>query len=312
MDRIVITGGAGFIGSHLCDHFVKEGFDVVCIDNFLTGRKKNIAHLQKSTNFTLHETDICLKTNLKGNIKYILHLASVASPIDYLKYPIETLKVGSIGTYNMIELAKKKGARLLFASTSEVYGDPEQHPQKESYWGNVNSIGKRSCYDESKRFSESLVMAYHRKYGIETRIIRIFNTYGPRMKYNDGRVVPTFCKQALLGEDLTVFGNGLQTRSFCYIDDLIKGILRALYSDYPLPINLGNPDEFKIIDFVEIIKELTGTDTTVVFKELPEDDPKVRRPDISLAKEILGWTPKIDLRTGLRKTLEYIKHDLTP
>ncbi len=305
--RILITGAAGFLGSHLCDRFVKEDFHVIGMDNLITGDLANIEHLFKLENFEFYNHDVSKFVHIPGKLDYILHFASPASPIDYLKIPIQTLKVGSLGTHNLLGLARNKGARMLIASTSEVYGDPNVNPQPEEYWGNVNPVGPRGVYDEAKRFQEAITMAYHTFHGVETRIIRIFNTYGPRMRLNDGRVLPAFIGQALRGEDLTVFGDGSQTRSFCYVDDLIEGIYRLLMSDYAQPVNIGNPDEITIKQFCEEIIKLTGTDQKIVYKELPRDDPKQRRPDITKAKEILGWEPKVDRAEGLKITYEYFK-----
>ncbi len=307
MKKVLITGAAGFLGSHLCDRFIKDGFHVIAMDNLITGRLKNIEHLFPLENFEFHNHDISNYVHVSGELDYILHFASPASPIDYLKIPIQTLKVGSLGTHNLLGLAKAKNARMLIASTSEVYGDPEIHPQTEEYWGNVNPIGPRGVYDEAKRFQEAITMAYHRFHGVETRIIRIFNTYGPRMRLNDGRVLPAFIGQALRGEDLTVFGDGTQTRSFCYVDDLVEGICRLLHSDYVEPVNIGNPDEITIGDFAEEIIKLTGTTQKVIYKELPENDPKKRRPDITKAKEILGWEPKVSRQEGLKLTYDFFK-----
>lgn len=307
---ILITGAAGFLGSHLCDRFVKEGFHVIGMDNLITGDLKNIEHLFKLENFEFFHHDVSKFVHVPGKLDYILHFASPASPIDYLKIPIQTLKVGSLGTHNLLGLAKEKKARILIASTSEVYGDPLVHPQSEDYYGNVNAIGPRGVYDEAKRFQESITMAYHRFHGLETRIARIFNTYGPRMRLNDGRAVPAFMGQALRGEDLTVFGDGQQTRSFCYIDDQIEGIYRLLFSDYVEPINIGNDEEISIKDFAEEIIKLTGTNQKIIYKPLPTDDPLQRRPDISKAKEILGWEPKISREVGMEKTYAYFQ-DLT-
>jgi len=304
---ILITGAAGFLGSHLCDRFINKGFHVIGMDNFITGDQKNIKHLFGRSNFTFVEHDVTEFVNVQGHLDYILHFASPASPIDYLKIPIQTLKVGSLGTHNLLGLAKAKKARILIASTSEVYGDPLVHPQSESYYGNVNTIGPRGVYDEAKRFQESITMAYHRFHGLETRIARIFNTYGPRMRLNDGRVIPAFMGQALRGEDLTVFGDGSQTRSFCYVDDQIEGIYRLLFSDYPNPVNIGNPDEITIKDFAEEIIKLTGTKQKIVYKALPIDDPMQRQPDISLAKKTLGWEPKVSRAEGMKKTFDYFK-----
>lgn len=307
MKRILITGAAGFLGSHLCDRFIKEGFHVIAMDNLITGDLKNIEHLFKLENFEYYHHDVTKFVHVPGQLDYILHFASPASPIDYLKIPIQTLKVGALGTHNLLGLAKEKRARILIASTSEIYGDPLVHPQTEEYYGNVNTIGPRGVYDEAKRFQESITMAYHRFHGLETRIVRIFNTYGPRMRLNDGRVIPAFMGQALRGEDLTVFGDGSQTRSFCYVDDEIEGIYRLLMSDYALPVNIGNPHEITIGDFAEEIIKLTGTTQKVIYKDLPQDDPMQRQPDISKAKEILGWEPKVSREEGMRKTFEYFK-----
>ncbi|MBO2543521.1 SDR family oxidoreductase [Salegentibacter sp. BDJ18] len=306
--RILITGAAGFLGSHLCDRFIKEGYEVIAMDNLITGDLKNIEHLFKLDNFEFFHHDITKFIHVPGELDYILHFASPASPIDYLKIPIQTLKVGSVGTLHCLGLAKEKNARILIASTSEVYGDPQVHPQSEEYYGNVNTIGPRGVYDEAKRFQESITMAYHRFHGLETRIARIFNTYGPRMRLNDGRVIPAFIGQALRGEDLTIFGDGLQTRSFCYVDDQIEGIYRLLLSDYPDPVNIGNPDEITIKDFAEEILKLTGTEQKVVYKELPEDDPLKRQPDIRRAKEVLGWEPKVSRTEGMKITYNYFKN----
>ncbi|MDY0907553.1 UDP-glucuronic acid decarboxylase family protein [Pedobacter sp. CFBP9032] len=305
--RILITGAAGFLGSHLCDRFVKEGYHVIGMDNLITGDLANIEHLFKLENFEFYNHDVSKFVHIPGKLDYILHFASPASPIDYLKIPIQTLKVGSLGTHNLLGLARHKGARMLIASTSEVYGDPNVNPQPEEYWGNVNPVGPRGVYDEAKRFQEAITMAYHTFHGVETRIVRIFNTYGPRMRLNDGRVLPAFIGQALRGEDLTVFGDGSQTRSFCYVDDLIEGIFRLLKSDYAQPVNIGNPDEITIKQFCEEIIKLTGTTQKIVYKELPQDDPKQRRPDITKAREILKWEPKVGRAEGLRITYEYFK-----
>lgn len=305
--RILITGAAGFLGSHLCDRFIKEGYHVIAMDNLITGNIKNIEHLFPLENFEFHNHDVTKFVHVAGDLDYILHFASPASPIDYLKIPIQTLKVGSLGTHNLLGLAKQKDARILIASTSEVYGDPLVHPQTEDYYGNVNTIGPRGVYDEAKRFQESITMAYHRFHGLETRIVRIFNTYGPRMRLNDGRVIPAFIGQALRGEDLTVFGDGSQTRSFCYVNDQVEGIYRLLLSDYVEPVNIGNPHEITIADFAQEIIKLTGTDQKVVYKDLPVNDPKQRQPNIDLAKEILGWEPKINRAEGMQKTYEYFK-----
>ena len=307
MKKILITGAAGFLGSHLCDRFIKEGFFVIGMDNFITGDKKNINHLDKHPNFEFIEHDVTEFIKIEGELHYILHFASPASPIDYLKIPIQTLKVGSLGTHNLLGLAKAKKARILIASTSEVYGDPLVHPQTEEYYGNVNTIGPRGVYDEAKRFQESITMAYHRFHGLETRIVRIFNTYGPRMRLNDGRVIPAFMGQALRGENLTVFGDGLQTRSFCYVDDQVEGIFRLLFSDYSYPVNIGNPNEITIKDFAEEIIKLTGTDQKLVFRPLPVDDPLQRQPDTTLAKKLFGWEAKVERKEGMLKTFNYFK-----
>lgn len=305
--RVLITGGAGFLGSHLCDRFLAEGYHVIAMDNLITGDLSNIEHLFKREDFEFHHHDVSKFVFVPGKLDYILHFASPASPIDYLKIPIQTLKVGSLGTHNLLGLARVKGARMLIASTSEVYGDPEVHPQVETYFGNVNPVGPRGCYDEAKRFQEAITMAYHTHHGLETRIIRIFNTYGPRMRLDDGRVLPAFLSQALRGENLTVFGDGSQTRSFCYVDDLVEGIYRLLLSDYALPVNIGNPDEITIKEFGEEIARLTGVDFKPTYQALPENDPMKRKPDITKAKEILGWEPKVGRAEGLRRTLEYFK-----
>ncbi|NII27478.1 SDR family oxidoreductase [Pseudoflavitalea sp. X16] len=305
--RVLITGAAGFLGSHLSDRFIKEGFHVIGMDNLITGDLKNIEHLFKLEQFEFYNHDVSTFIHVPGNLDYILHFASPASPIDYLKIPIQTLKVGSLGTHNCLGLARAKGARILVASTSEIYGDPMVHPQNEEYWGNVNPVGPRGVYDEAKRFQEAMTMAYHTFHGLETRIIRIFNTYGPRMRLNDGRALPAFIGQALRGEDLTVFGDGSQTRSFCYVDDLVEGIYRLLLSDYRQPVNIGNPDEISLKDFAEEIIALTGTKQEIVYKPLPVDDPKQRKPDITRAKEVLGWEPKVGRKEGLKITYEYFK-----
>jgi dTDP-glucose 4,6-dehydratase len=307
MKRILITGAAGFLGSHLCDRFIKEGYYVIAMDNLITGDLSNLEHLFPLANFEFYNHDVSKFVHIPGKLDYILHFASPASPIDYLKIPIQTLKVGSLGTHNLLGLARNKGARMLIASTSEVYGDPNVNPQPEEYWGNVNPVGPRGVYDEAKRFQEAITMAYHTFHGVETRIIRIFNTYGPRMRLNDGRVLPAFIGQALRGEDLTVFGDGTQTRSFCYVDDLVEGIYRLLMSNYAQPINIGNPDEITIQQFCEEIIKLTGTSQKIVYKDLPQDDPKQRRPDITKAKEILDWEPKVGRAEGLKITYEYFK-----
>jgi len=305
--KILITGAAGFLGSHLCDRFINEGYHVIGMDNLLTGDKKNIEHLFALKEFEFYYHDVSKFVHVPGDLDYILHFASPASPIDYLKMPIQTMKVGSLGTHNLLGLAKEKKARMLIASTSEVYGDPLVHPQTESYWGNVNPIGPRGVYDEAKRFQEAITMAYNTYHGVETRIIRIFNTYGPRMRVNDGRVLPAFFSQAIRGEGLTVFGDGSQTRSFCYVDDLVEGIVRLLNSDYAYPVNIGNPNEISIKDFAEEIIRLTGTSQKVIYKDLPLDDPKQRQPDISKAKELLNWEPKINRAEGLKRTYDYFK-----
>jgi dTDP-glucose 4,6-dehydratase len=303
--RILITGAAGFLGSHLCDRFINEGYYVIAMDNLITGDLMNIEHLRTNPNFEFIHHDVTKYIDIDGSLNYILHFASPASPIDYLKIPIQTLKVGALGTHNCLGLAKAKGARILVASTSEVYGDPLVHPQNEEYWGNVNPVGPRSVYDEAKRFQEAMTMAYHTFHGIETRIVRIFNTYGPRMRLNDGRALPAFIGQALRGEDLTVFGDGSQTRSFCYVDDLIEGIYRLLLSDYSSPVNIGNPNEISLKDFAEEVLKLTGSDVKIIYKELPVDDPKKRKPDITKARTILGWKPKVERAEGLQKTYDY-------
>lgn len=306
-NKIVITGGAGFLGSHLCDRFVGEDFRVTCVDNLLTGDLKNIEHLFGNENFQFLKLDVTNFIHIAGNVDYVLHFASPASPIDYLKLPIQTLKVGSLGTHKALGLAKEKNARFLLASTSEVYGDPEIHPQKENYWGNVNPVGPRGVYDEAKRFAEAITMAYNRYHKLETRIVRIFNTYGERMRLNDGRALPAFVSQALNGEDLTVFGDGSQTRSFCYVSDLVDGIYKLLMSDESDPVNIGNPDEITIKQFAEEVISITGSKSKIIFNPLPQDDPKVRQPDITRAKEILGWQPKVDRKEGLSKTINYFK-----
>lgn len=305
--RVLITGGAGFLGSHLCDRFVNEGFHVIAMDNLITGDLRNIEHLFKHQDFEFYHQDVSTYVHIPGELHYILHFASPASPIDYLKIPIQTLKVSSLGTHNLLGLARAKKARILVASTSEVYGDPLVHPQVEEYYGNVNPIGPRGVYDEAKRFQEAITMAYHTYHNLETRIVRIFNTYGPRMRLNDGRVLPAFIGQALRGEDLTIFGDGTQTRSFCYVDDEVEGIFKLLMSDYYLPMNIGNPNEITIGEFAEEIVKLTGTTQKVVFKPLPQDDPKQRQPNIEKAKRILGWEPKVSRSEGLKITYEYFK-----
>ena len=309
MARILITGGVGFIGSHLADRFIKEGHEVICMDNLLTGDVANISHI-KSERFSFVHYDVTNYLYVDGALDFILHFASPASPIDYLEYPIQTMKVGSLGTHKALGLAKAKGARFLIASTSEVYGDPLEHPQKEDYWGNVNPIGPRGVYDEAKRFSEAMTMAYHRYHGVETRIVRIFNTYGPRMRIKDGRAVPNFMCQALQGEDITVYGDGSQTRSFCYISDEVDGIIRLLFSDIDTPVNIGNPNEMSVLQMAETIVRTTGSKSKIVFKPLPEDDPKVRQADITKARTLLGWEPKVGLEEGLASTLSYFKMKL--
>jgi dTDP-glucose 4,6-dehydratase len=305
--RVLITGAAGFLGSHLCDRFVREGYHVIGMDNLITGDLKNIQHLFKLEQFEFYHHDVTKFIHIPGQLDYILHFASPASPIDYLKIPIQTLKVGAMGTHNCLGLAKAKGARILVASTSEVYGDPLVHPQTEEYWGNVNPVGPRGVYDEAKRYMESITMAYHTFHGVDTRIVRIFNTYGPRMRLNDGRALPAFIGQALRGEDLTVFGDGLQTRSFCYVDDLIDGIYKLLLCDYVMPVNIGNPNEISLKDFAEEILALTGNKEKIIYKPLPVDDPKQRQPDITKAKSILGWEPKVSRKDGLKITYDYFK-----
>ncbi|MBL7848022.1 MAG: SDR family oxidoreductase [Cyclobacteriaceae bacterium] len=305
--RILITGAAGFLGSHLCDRFIREGYHVIGMDNLITGEMKNIQHLFPLPEFEFHHHDVSKYVHVAGELQYILHFASPASPIDYLKIPIQTLKVGSLGTHNLLGLARSKNSRILVASTSEVYGDPTVHPQTEEYYGNVNPVGPRGVYDEAKRFQEAMTMAYHTYHNVDTRIIRIFNTYGPRMRLNDGRVLPAFIGQALRGEDLTVFGDGNQTRSFCFVDDLVEGIYRLLMSDYHLPVNIGNPDEITILDFAKEIIQLTGTKQKIIFKPLPKDDPMQRQPDITKARKLLQWEPKISRSEGLRITYDYFK-----
>jgi dTDP-glucose 4,6-dehydratase len=305
--RVLITGAAGFLGSHLCDKFIKEGYFVIGMDNLITGDLNNIQHLFKLEQFEFYHHDVTKFIHIPGHLDYILHFASPASPIDYLKIPIQTLKVGAMGTHNCLGLAKAKNARILVASTSEVYGDPLVHPQNEEYWGNVNPVGPRGVYDEAKRYMESITMAYHTFHGVETRIVRIFNTYGPRMRLNDGRALPAFIGQALRGEDLTVFGDGSQTRSFCFVDDQVDGIYRLLLSDYDLPVNIGNPDEISLKEFAEEILALTGNKVKIIHRPLPVDDPKQREPDITKAKQLLGWEPKVNRKEGLRITYEYFK-----
>ena len=307
MKRVLITGGAGFLGSHLCDRFIKEGYHVIAMDNLITGDLKNIEHLFHLKQFEFYHHDVSKFIHVPGELDYILHFASPASPIDYLKIPIQTLKVGSLGIHNCLGLARVKNARVLIASTSEVYGDPNVHPQPEEYWGNVNPVGPRGVYDEAKRFQEAMTMAYHTYHGLETRIVRIFNTYGPRMRLNDGRVLPAFIGQALRGEDLTMFGDGSQTRSFCYVDDLVEGIYRLLLSDYAQPVNIGNPDEITIKEFGEEIIKLTGTSQKLISLPLPTDDPKQRKPDITKARSILGWEPKVNRADGLKITYDYFR-----
>ncbi len=305
--RILITGAAGFLGSHLCDRFIREGFHVIGMDNLITGEMKNIQHLFPLPEFEFYHHDVSKYVHIPGPLAYILHFASPASPIDYLKIPIQTLKVGSLGTHNLLGLARSKGSRILVASTSEVYGDPTVHPQTEEYYGNVNPVGPRGVYDEAKRFQEAITMAYHTYHKVDTRIVRIFNTYGPRMRLNDGRVLPAFIGQAIRGEDLTVFGDGSQTRSFCFVDDLIEGIYRLLMSDYSMPVNIGNPDEITILEFAKEIIKLTGTKQKIVYKPLPKDDPMQRQPDITKARKLLNWEPKISRSEGLKVTYDYFK-----
>ncbi|MCM8797423.1 MAG: SDR family oxidoreductase [Candidatus Omnitrophica bacterium] len=307
---VVITGGAGFIGSHLCDRFIQEGFRVICLDNFITGSKDNIMHLFDERDFRLVEHNVTKHIEIKERIDYILHFASPASPQDYLKYPIQTLKAGSLGTLNTLGLAKEKKARFMLASTSEVYGDPLEHPQRESYWGNVNPVGVRGCYDEAKRFAEAMTMAYHRVHKIDTKIARIFNTYGPRMRINDGRVVPNFIYQAIENKPLTAYGTGRQTRSFCYIDDLIEGLFRLMQADINEPVNLGNPREFSVLELARLVIKLTASGSKIVFKPAPEDDPKQRLPDITMAKRVLKWQPRINLEEGLIMTIPYFKNKI--
>ncbi|MBK8146408.1 MAG: SDR family oxidoreductase [Bacteroidetes bacterium] len=310
MKKVLVTGGAGFLGSHLCDRFIKEGYYVIAMDNLITGNIKNIEHLFKHPNFEYYHHDVSKFVHVPGDLDYILHFASPASPIDYLKMPIQTLKVGSLGTHNLLGLAKEKNARMLIASTSEVYGDPLVHPQPEEYWGNVNPIGPRGVYDEAKRFQEAITMAYHNFHGLQTRIVRIFNTYGPRMRLDDGRALPAFMSQALNKQDITVFGDGSQTRSFCYVSDLVEGIYRLLLSDYHLPVNIGNPNEISLLDFAKEIQLLAQSDSKIVFELLPQDDPKQRQPDITKAQNILGWNPVVDRKEGLKTTFDYFKKEL--
>jgi dTDP-glucose 4,6-dehydratase len=307
MKRVLITGGAGFIGSHLCSFLFEKGFDVICMDNLITGTKDNISHLLRKKNFEFIQHDVTKYIDLDGRLDYILHFASPASPVDYMKFPIQTLKVGSLGTHNALGLAKAKGAKFLLASTSEVYGDPTIHPQPESYWGNVNNVGPRGVYDESKRFAEAITMAYHKTHRLDVKIARIFNTYGPRMRRNDGRAIPAFIEQSIHNRPITVFGDGSQTRSFCYISDMIEGIYNLMNSKINTPVNLGNPDELAIIDLAKKIRELAGSASKLEFKELPVDDPKARQPDISLAKKTLDWQPTVKLEDGLRKTVDWLR-----
>jgi dTDP-glucose 4,6-dehydratase len=308
--RTLITGGGGFIGSHLCERFLAEGHEVVAVDNFITGQPENIAHLHSNPKFSLLKQDVSQQLHIDGHLDNVLHFASPASPVDYLNYPIQTLKVGSLGTHVTLGLARAKNARYLMASTSEVYGDPEIHPQREEYWGNVNPIGIRGCYDEAKRFSEAIVMAYHRYHGLNTHIVRIFNTYGERMRLDDGRVLPNFMGQAMRGEPLTVYGDGSQTRSFCYVSDLVEGIYRLLFTDFHEPVNLGNPEEITILEFANEIKALIGCEATIVYKPLPQDDPKVRQPDITRARQLLGWSPKVARREGLERTMRFFREQV--
>ena len=305
--RAVITGGAGFLGSHLCDYLIEKGWDVLCVDSLITGVDSNVGHLMKHERFRFVRQDVTRYIDVPGPVDYVLHFASPASPVDYLKLPIQTLKVGALGTHNTLGLALAKKAKYLLASTSECYGDPLEHPQKETYWGNVNPVGPRSVYDESKRFAEAATMAARRYFQVDTRIVRIFNTYGPRMQLNDGRVVPNFMKQALAGQDLTVYGDGSQTRSFCYVSDEIEGILRLARAEEALPVNIGNPDEFTILECAKKVLQITGSNSSLRFEPLPEDDPKQRRPDITKARRLLGWEPKIDLESGLRLSLDYFR-----
>jgi dTDP-glucose 4,6-dehydratase len=307
--RILITGGGGFVGSHIADTLLARGAKVIAVDNFITGRKKNVAHLAGNSSFELIEQDVTKPLSIRDSLDGIFHMASPASPVDYAKFPIETLRVGSAGADNILSLAKEKKCPVLVASTSEVYGDPLEHPQKETYWGHVNPIGPRGCYDESKRYQEAVTMAYHRVHGVQTRIVRIFNTYGPRMRTDDGRVVPNFCIQALRGEPLTVYGEGKQTRSFCYVDDLVEGIIRLFCSNHVEPVNVGNPSEYTILDFAKKIISLTASKSTITYRPMPEDDPKVRCPDITKAKQLLDWEPKVSVDEGLKRTIEYFKSE---
>jgi dTDP-glucose 4,6-dehydratase len=307
---VIVTGGAGFLGSHLCDRLINEEFKVICLDNLITGSADNISHLAGNENFSFIKHDVTNYMFVPGKVDYILHFASPASPVDYLKYPIQTLKVGSLGTHKALGLAKEKKARFLLASTSEVYGDPTVHPQTEDYWGNVNPIGPRGVYDEAKRFAEAITMAYHRYHRVETRIVRIFNTYGPRMRLDDGRALPSFVSQALKGEDLTVFGDGSQTRSFCFVSDLVDGIFKLLMSDEIYPVNIGNPSEITIKEFAEEVIKITGTNGKIIYKELPEDDPKIRQPNIDKARRILKWEPKVERYYGLRTTIDYFRNKI--
>jgi dTDP-glucose 4,6-dehydratase len=310
--RTVITGGAGFVGSHLCERFLARGHEVVCVDNLITGSTSNIDHLRGNDRFSFIRHDISHPLEIDGPVDHILHFASPASPVDYLRHPIPTLKVGALGTHNSLGLAKAKEARFLLASTSEVYGDPERHPQKEDYWGHVNPIGLRGCYDEAKRFAEAITMAYHRYHNVDTHIVRIFNTYGGRMRLDDGRVLPNFIGQALRGEPLTVYGDGSQTRSFCYVDDLVDGIEKLLFADFHEPVNLGNPDEVTILQFAQEVLELCGSKSRIEYRPLPQDDPKVRKPDITRARQLLGWEPRVNRHDGLRRTLEYFQRRVRP
>jgi len=310
MKRALVTGGAGFLGSHLCERLLKEEYSVICIDNLITGAAENIKHLFENPDFTYIQQDVTKYIDIEGDLDWVFHFASPASPIDYLKYPIQTLKVGALGTHNALGLAKAKRAKFMLASTSEVYGDPQVHPQPEDYWGNVNPIGPRGVYDEAKRFAEALTMAYHREHDIDIRIVRIFNTYGPRIRTDDGRVIPTFVTQALKGENLTVFGDGSQTRSFCYVEDLIDGVMKLMEVEYHLPMNLGNPQEVSVLELAQLVIKLTGSKSKIKFLPLPQDDPKVRKPDITRAKTLLHWQPKVELKDGLLFTIEYFKDKL--